>query len=53
MRYRLGTLLIVLALGPPMLAPFLAPLLSFLEANPEARQVLVIAGMGLAVLAGV
>lgn len=44
-RYRLRTLLIVLALGPPILAPLLAPVLSFLFENPWARQAALIAGV--------
>jgi uncharacterized membrane protein YciS (DUF1049 family) len=38
MRYRLRTLLIVLALGPPVLAVALGPLLKYLIADPQLRQ---------------
>ena len=45
MRYRLRTLLVVLALGPPVLAPVLAPVLTYLLANPERRQATLIAAV--------
>ena len=51
MRYRLRTLLIVLALAPPVLALFLAPVIAILEANPWLKQVLIITALGLTVFA--
>ena len=51
MRYRLRTLLMVLAVAPPVLAAALGPLLKYLVSDPALRQIGLIVGVSILVYA--